>query len=651
MNGTEATNVLTINGGTVEGANKAIFFHDPSTKANSGTLAIGEDAVINGDIYLYVTAGSTEWPVEVSIAAAALKTGEIVTGNVPKDYAVVKDNGVYGVVVVPELPTATVTEVKNDDLTFATNFKAVEATEAQLAYYGDWYADFVLSFESDIVLDANGTGDGWLSGQYDAWSENWINVPTSPVTMKAGEKLKIMEFAAELLNKKGLKVTYNDVYYSVKDFDCGMFLDDAYIVKHAGEKITLQLRIYNPENEEESYLIGETYTFTIPELVPELPTATVTEVKNDDLTFATNFKAVEATEAQLAYYGDWYADFVLSFESDIVLDANGTGDGWLSGQYDAWSENWINVPTSPVTMKAGEKLKIMEFAAELLNKKGLKVTYNDVYYSVKDFDCGMFLDDAYIVKHAGETITLQLRIYNPENESENYLIGETYTFTIPKSDAVVQNVNTGKTYSTVIEGALEAKAGDMLVMLKDHTENNVLVPVDVDLDLDGYTLSATYVSVFGNIVDNSEDNSGVLVVDASKFLIQTNNKHLTVKTAKGYQFVELIGFNRAWMNETTYVFQPLFEDAAHEMLKNGVAVTGISIQVQVTWNPQVDGGELDSRVFKYGDNFVTQFINSYDPATGKYGKMFTLTLVNPENYKDLACTAQVVSDTGVAYNA
>ena len=94
LNGVEAQNILTINGGTIEGTNKAVFFHDPSKNANSGTLTIGEKAVINGDIYLFVTDGSTEWPVTVSIAASAL-VGEIVTKNVPDTYEVEKSNGAY----------------------------------------------------------------------------------------------------------------------------------------------------------------------------------------------------------------------------------------------------------------------------------------------------------------------------------------------------------------------------------------------------------------------------------------------------------------------------------------------------------------------------------------------------------------------------
>ena len=106
LNGVEAQNILTINGGTVEGANKSVFFHDPSTKANTGKLTVSENATLNGDVYLFVTEGSTEWPVEVNIAASAVN-GEVISANVPEGYEIVKENGCYGVVektVVTESP-------------------------------------------------------------------------------------------------------------------------------------------------------------------------------------------------------------------------------------------------------------------------------------------------------------------------------------------------------------------------------------------------------------------------------------------------------------------------------------------------------------------------------------------------------------------
>ena len=78
---------MTVNGGTIEGANKSIWMQDPSANANTGKLTIGANAAIKGNVYLTVTAGSTAWPVEVSIAAAALKDGStVLTNNVPEKY-------------------------------------------------------------------------------------------------------------------------------------------------------------------------------------------------------------------------------------------------------------------------------------------------------------------------------------------------------------------------------------------------------------------------------------------------------------------------------------------------------------------------------------------------------------------------------------
>ena len=76
-------------GAVLEGANKSIFFQDPSKKANLGTLVVENGATLNGDVYLYVTEGSTEWPVEVTIADSALAgESKITSKNVPDGYKI-----------------------------------------------------------------------------------------------------------------------------------------------------------------------------------------------------------------------------------------------------------------------------------------------------------------------------------------------------------------------------------------------------------------------------------------------------------------------------------------------------------------------------------------------------------------------------------
>ena len=374
--------------------------------------------------------------------------------------------------VVIDLPTATVTPIENDDLTFALNFTADEATDAQLAYYGDWYADYVLKVNEDVTFNADGTADGWLSGQYDAYNpDSWVNVPFEDVTLKAGESIKIMEYATTIIPAwKDMKLTYKDVYEGVKSFNCGVFLTDEFLAANPDFEVTLELRMYNPENEDESYVIGETYEF-----VPR-PTATVTEITNENLTFALNFKADEVTDKQFEYYKKWYADYVLTVNKDIVLDANGTGNGYLSGQYDKWSANWVDVPYNKVvTLAANEPLKIMEYAAELMGQPGLKVTYKDVYEGVKDFDCGMFLDPAFIAANPDLVVTLELRMYNNENEAESYTIGETYIFTVPKYVAEF-NGEYFTTLQAAFNAVAEAEVEDVAtITLYADTEEAVVV--------------------------------------------------------------------------------------------------------------------------------------------------------------------------------
>ena len=98
LNSDSKENNLTVNGGTIEGVNKSIFFHDPSTKANNGNITVSANAKLYGDVYLFVTAGSTVWPVEVSIANAAFDVeSTVVTGNVPETYTVDQVNAIWTV--------------------------------------------------------------------------------------------------------------------------------------------------------------------------------------------------------------------------------------------------------------------------------------------------------------------------------------------------------------------------------------------------------------------------------------------------------------------------------------------------------------------------------------------------------------------------
>ena len=181
LNGVEAQNILTVNGGTIEGANKSIFFHDPSTKANSGTLNVSENAVLAGDVYLYVTAGSTAWPVEVKIAKAGFH-GTVVSGNVPEDYYVTEYDEFWTVEPknVAELTIedncskyVNYNERNVGKLTYVRNFN----DQWQTIYlpFAINYSDIMDNFEVEYIYDARYEGG---------------SVVIDYVKMKAGQKLE-----------------------------------------------------------------------------------------------------------------------------------------------------------------------------------------------------------------------------------------------------------------------------------------------------------------------------------------------------------------------------------------------------------------------------------------------------------------------------
>ena len=96
LNGIEATNELYVkNGATLVSPNRAIFFQDPSKNPNTGKLVVEAGAMVTGEVRLSVTAGSTEWPVEISIAASAIGENSLKAVNVPAKYAVVNEDGYW----------------------------------------------------------------------------------------------------------------------------------------------------------------------------------------------------------------------------------------------------------------------------------------------------------------------------------------------------------------------------------------------------------------------------------------------------------------------------------------------------------------------------------------------------------------------------
>ena len=158
LNGTEATNELYVNAGSkIYGTNKSIWSQDPSANANTGKLVVEEGAELYGDVYLFVTAGSTAWPVEAYIPETTLKNGsEVLSANVPAGYAVALVDGVY-------------TIVKG-----ATGVAAADELAAALTS-SDENISVILTGDIELPISSLGQQTGG-SGEYKLGGENTKNI-------------------------------------------------------------------------------------------------------------------------------------------------------------------------------------------------------------------------------------------------------------------------------------------------------------------------------------------------------------------------------------------------------------------------------------------------------------------------------------------
>ncbi|MBE7018449.1 MAG: hypothetical protein E7413_01010, partial [Ruminococcaceae bacterium] len=436
------------------------------------------------------------------------------------------------------LPTAEVTHLDTTKLDveadFAMNFKANEATESQLATFGDWAADYVVTFNKNATFNANGEKDGYLLGQYDEFGAEWVKLPATDLAITAGAPVKVLETA-------GMSATYRDVVETIKDFDCGINFSKEFLAANDGVSATVELRIYNPLNPAESYVIGDAITRTWKQ-----PTATVTEldveaIEGVDLDFALNFKADESTQEQLLMFGDWYADYELTVNKTATFNANGNADGFLSGQYDAWSKNWVSVPFEDATLQANTPVRVMETAAALMGQSGLKLTYADIVNSVKDFNCGLAFTPEFLVANPDLEVTLALKMYNPNNENESYVVGRTYTFTpktIPSIDKFIGNdVTYTHTLETVEANTVTYDFADLFTVIGG-------VPVKMeDITVTGATYADGKITVEGfgtktiTVTDNYYCNTATATVTVNapasvdKWTATNKTVDLTVNTA------------------------------------------------------------------------------------------------------------------------
>lgn len=195
-------------------------------------------------------------------------------------------------------------------------------------------------------------------------------------------------------------------------------------------------------------------------------------------------------------------------------------------------------------------------------------------------------------------------------------------------------------YASLTDALEAAKAGSVVTMLKNVVAEEVVVPVGVILDLNGYTLTADVVSAAftGTRIVDSKKNGTLAVAPENLSILHTGNE-LPVNTDSGIRFAEIM-FDRELetvdSNRSKFKFH--FTQDQQSLLAKAVTEKGgsdVKIIITITYrnaagDDKTKSVEIDSAI-----------IAKYTAAWGR--KQFVATIVGTENITDLHCTVTVES--------
>ena len=215
--------------------------------------------------------------------------------------------------------------------------------------------------------------------------------------------------------------------------------------------------------------------------------------------------------------------------------------------------------------------------------------------------------------------------------------------------------------STALQGAIdkvtldESATEDVVIKLfNDIVSNeNLVVSEGITLDLNGKALTAS--SMFncgGNIVDNSDDKTGVLKVANENCVLSATNSQMPVydSTKNGYVFVTIKDQNDGGTvleNSFKLIFRPSFgtdETAKNTLLANGGAAAGISIGIRLDWTVE-DVAKSHALVYGKDAEGVDMVATVYDQDMAFY-----INALGTAGFTNLKVTPYIESTTGVVWN-
>ena len=276
---------------------------------------------------------------------------------------------------------------------------------------------------------------------------------------------------------------------------------------------------------------GENETYTVSVILPEVDVTNIKETLTDedpDLTFALNFAIKDIDKLTESYledlfdkYGKHYVDYVLTIEGmngengTVTFNANGGANGYLAGQYDGWSENWVTVPFENVVVKNGESFYIMEYAAKLMDKPGLRFTLAEIAEIVQNFDCGVYFTNEFLVANPNLKVTLELKVFTEENgvKVDNIDVAKN-VFEVSGIEAIVSATGKQTQYCAKLATAIETASAGATVTLLRNVESSDIIAINKDLtiDLSGKTVEGKSNRLF-RITETAEVTAAKVTIE------------------------------------------------------------------------------------------------------------------------------------------
>ena len=223
-------------------------------------------------------------------------------------------------------------------------------------------------------------------------------------------------------------------------FTSAIHIDEAILNANPNMKVKLELKITNPEDENQQFIIGDPLIYNVGQLKGE-PKAEVTRLeamtlKADEhqvwdgslhagtedkpLEIVVNFKALEtAEEVKYSPWKKWKVDFYLTLE-DLSGDSITADNCYLAGNYGTFG--WIVIPTDGLELEEGVTYPVV-------SAYDANITYKQICESVKDFTSAIHIDEAILYANPNMKVKLELKITNPEDENQQFVIGDPLIYT------------------------------------------------------------------------------------------------------------------------------------------------------------------------------------------------------------------------------